>query len=267
MSHRADSLLKTFRKAAEPERGTMQRFSPVAKGINSLRGGRARGTIPYEPLRPIMNACGTTQCSPEQFYWAVNRAYHEAEAPFYEHLHAHMFKGLRAKWERLTSPLLGAPARSLGWLDVGCGTGLVGSFLAELLGDRICEGVLVDTSSAMLGECRRRARDWPFSTSFVVGTIESLQSEPAFDLVTVDSVIHHVVDLESFCARIAGMVRSGGFLLTCQDPRGEASSDLILKARAALVQYLHPQSIRYRLLEHLPEPVVRLVRRLKRKRP
>jgi ubiquinone/menaquinone biosynthesis C-methylase UbiE len=196
----------------------------------------------YEPLRSIMKGAVAASLSPEEFYWEVNHAYHDAEAPVYEELHADMFSTLLPKWERLVSPLAKAPNRSIRWLDVGCGTGLVGSHLARLLGDRISSALLVDPNAGMVETCKTRAREWPFRTRFAVGTID-LVSGSTFELVTVNSVLHHIVELDKFCGQLAAVVSRGGYLSTCHDPT---------------TPLLHPR-IRT-ALQYLPAPLVTILR-------
>lgn len=84
--------------------------------------------VEYEPLRPIMRAHGAS-CTPQEFYWAVNDAFHTVEAKTYDQIHAGMFGGSDPMWTRLLKCVSGT-----GWvvLDVGAGTGLVGEHLVRL---------------------------------------------------------------------------------------------------------------------------------------
>ena len=172
-----------------------------------------------------------------------------------------MFSSLLPKWQRLAAPLANFPRRSLRWLDVGCGTGLVGANLAVLLGSRISQGVLVDPSHAMVAECEKRAREWPFETRFLAGTIADLPESSSYDLVTVNSVLHHVVELRAFCRRLADLVGSGGYLITCHDMAGEFLLDLMLRGKR-MKRSLSVQSIRNRLAGWLPRPLVSRLKRL-----
>ena len=201
--------------------------------------------VHYEPLRRIMRLAAAAGLSPERFHWEVNQAYHEAEAPLYEELHADMFSTLLPQWERLVSPLAHAPHRSIRWLDVGCGTGLVGSYLARLFGNRVSRALLVDPNAGMIEASKKRAQEWPFDTRFAVGTIDLVESS-TFELVTVNSVLHHVVELEDFCRRLASLVSSGGYLATCHDPNKPL---LNRRIRAAL--------------RYLPAPFVTTLRRIR----
>jgi len=203
------------------------------------------------------------------FYWEVNRAYHAAEAPVYEQLHLDMVHELPVKWARLVAPLSGDGPRSLRWLDVGCGTGLVGSILSRLIGHRICRAVLLDPSEAMIEQCKPRSSSWGVRARLMVGTIESLAVRASFDLITVNSVLHHVAELDQFCQRISRMLTPGGYFITCQDPRAKSRSDVVLRSRRSLARYRGTARVlRYRLLGRLPRShaVARMARRLRPRR-
>jgi len=234
----------------------------VTQTIDRLSRPAARGTAAYEVLRPLMEAVQARAQTAERFYWEVTQAYHESEAPVYDRLHADLFRTLLPKWHRLVAPIRHLPSRSIRWLDVGCGTGLVGTYLSELLGARISVALMADPSPAMIELCRERAAQWPFDCAFVTGKVEEIPRDEGFDLITVNSVLHHVVDLGAFCRHLQRLIRSEGYLITCQDPRGEGLTDRTLMRRAYLVSVLHtvldlrsaPRAA-YRVAQRLPPPV------------
>jgi ubiquinone/menaquinone biosynthesis C-methylase UbiE len=185
---------------------------------------------PYEALRPLMNRYGAT-CSPRDFYWAVNQAYHTVEAHQYDKLHEAMFVGLEPVWHFLFSQAATHPSPKLRVLDVGAGTGLVGGFVEMHLASRVGSMTMLDPCEAMLGQCRRRAELFSFSCDFRHGDILELGPHEQFDLITVNSVLHHVVELPAFFARVRTLLAPQGWLLTAQDPRAQAASDSCLQAR------------------------------------
>lgn len=188
---------------------------------------------PYDVLRPLMRRFGASG-SPEAFYWAVNHAYHAAESSRYDVLHGDMFRDEERVWERLLQSL--APAsQPLVFLDVGCGTGLVGHFVARFLPDRVAAMHLLDPSSAMLSVVREKAKGWPFPTVLHEGDLFSLPSGFACDVVTVNSVLHHVVDLPPFLRALEQALRPGGHLLAAHDPRAGAGDDAVLERRRRAV--------------------------------
>lgn len=171
---------------------------------------------PYSPLCAIMSRFGAT-CSPKEFYWAVNEAYHRYEAPRYDQLHKSMYLEQEPVWKRLINHLP-PDGQKLRFLDIGCGTGLVEHFLSNMCPDRVGQAVLLDPSEAMLQVVRNKSNQWRFGCEFVHGDLGALGVDQLFDVITVNSVLHHVVELEAFCARLQSLLRPGGTLLTAQDP-------------------------------------------------
>jgi ubiquinone/menaquinone biosynthesis C-methylase UbiE len=182
----------------------------------------------YHALLPVMKRFGAT-CSPREFYWAVNTAFHTAEAAQYDTLHADMFQSLGTVWSSLLRALPEAPAKQR-FLDVGAGTGLVGELLQTLVPERVSEIVLLDPCEAMLQRAKTRSASWQFPSRFVKGELGAVAGEQ-FDVVTADSVLHHVVELEGFCGQLKALLRPGGLLITAQDPRAEATADEVFRER------------------------------------
>jgi ubiquinone/menaquinone biosynthesis C-methylase UbiE len=184
---------------------------------------------PYEPLRVLMDRFGALG-DPERFYWEVNDAYHASEASAYDDLHAGLFSGGAPLWRRLLRSL--DPAARVHVLDVGSGTGNVPSHLARLAPDRIREVTLLDPSTRMLARSRAKAPGWPFPSEFVEGDVRAVAGR-RFDVMTISSVLHHVVDLDGLADAARRLLPSGGLLLTMADPRGDAASDEVLRRRKA----------------------------------
>jgi len=227
-------------------------------------GAKLNGATSYDQLRPIMDQCQSTVSS-KDFYWAVNLAFHEVESDVYVAIHSVMIATLRQTWSRLLASLLCAPARSLDWLDIGCGPGVLGSLLNERLGNRIRCALFLDPSAAMIAKCRGGSTAWDFDSEFLVGTISDVPRTRRFNLVTADSVLHHVVELEDFCLQVQSLVAPGGYFATCFDPRAEAAEDPTLALRRALCKgFLSWRLVRpilgrvYRRLRRLPPPENRL---------
>lgn len=197
-----------------------------------------QGDQEYEKLRPIMQSCGST-LPPRDFYWAVNLCFHSAESEYYEREHAPMIAAMQEKWRVLLEPLKARPTGSIRWLDVGCGPGVLGQVVTRILGDRIVEGVFLDPNPKMLRLCERKTRGWPFPSRLVCGAVSDLGGEEPFDLITCNSVLHHIVEIEDFCRRIAGMLAGDGLFAHCYDPRRGAASDKVLSRRSAVARWAH----------------------------
>jgi ubiquinone/menaquinone biosynthesis C-methylase UbiE len=185
-----------------------------------------------------MEQCGST-LSPRDFYWAVNLAFHSAESEYYEREHARMISAMAEKWSLLLEPLRARPAKSIHWLDVGCGPGVLGNVVARILGDTIQQGVFLDPNANMLHLCEGKARQWHFPSRFVRGTIFELGTEEQFDLITCNSVLHHIVEIDDFCGRVAELLAANGLFAHCYDPRRGAASDKVLSRRSATARWAH----------------------------
>ena len=186
---------------------------------------------PYEVFRSIMAVCGAT-CPPEDFYWAVNEALHAVEADVYDSRHASMYIENEYILERLYSYLPDKPLK-LRFLDVGCGTGLIGHFASMFIPQRVSSMTLLDPSERMLAKAAARAESWPFPADLHHGDIFTLDTAEQYDVITINSVLHHVVELGAFVKRIEALVKPGGLLLTAQDPRcvEKTRADPVLQGR------------------------------------
>lgn len=206
------------------------------------------GTCPpeYEPLRALAAHHGSSY-GPKEFYWAVNDAFHTTEASLYDQIHAGMFLGAEPMWARLFEYLPDVP---LDILDVGCGTGLVGEYLATLAPGKVRTLTLLDPNTAMLARVDARRSSWPFPAVTVQGDVSAV-SERSFDAITISSVMHHVPELADLCARLRNLLRPGGTLLQMQDPRGEAADDLELERRQRLARARRRPGVYRRLRAHL----------------
>lgn len=170
----------------------------------------------YEVFRPLMKRFGAN-CSPVEFYWAVNEAFHAAESKQYNDFHEEMFLEEEKVWKRLFQYLPENP-KQLSFLDVGTGTGLVGDFAERFCGDRIAKMTLLDPSAQMIEQAKISSGRWRFPVEFHQGDIYSLGQSFGFDVISVNSVLHHVVDLKGFLSKIQSLLNPGGILLTAQDP-------------------------------------------------
>lgn len=214
----------------------------------------------YDVLRPLMVRFGAT-CPPEEFYWAVNKAYHAAESKRYDAIHSDMYAEEEMVWKRLLGMLPSAP-ETLMFLDIGCGTGLVGHFVSDICPNRVGAMHLLDPSREMLDVVGEKARAWPFETVLHHGDILSMPKDHLFNVVTINSVLHHVVDLPPFLARVESLLQPGGLLVTAHDPRQGAENDPVCRQRKATVNKGKDQrpSLVRRLRRLIAPPIKKMLR-------
>lgn len=112
--------------------------------------------------------------------------------------------------------LAGRPPETLSVLELGAGNGLASTAWF----DHRVRLTAVDSSEAMLRGLVEKARRHGLTPTVVAAdALEYLDSKgESFDVVTHVSMIHHVPDYRSLLSRSTARVRTGGSLLTFQDP-------------------------------------------------
>ncbi len=159
------------------------------------------------------------------FVRKLNEIFYDVEAEQYDERHPEVVEGDADWWsgrgaaliERLRTERAAGGAMRI--LDVGCGTGFVASLLSAHLADGdILVGV--DQSEGML----RRARSKVGATGdrrcrLVRGDAANLQFRAhSFDLVTVNSFLHHVCDYRAVLREIDRVLRPGGYVVVAHEP-------------------------------------------------
>lgn len=139
---------------------------------------------------------------------AINRVFYATTAADFDQTRSRAWPG----WLRL-QPYLKAPLRVL---DVGCGNGRFGLFLAEIFpGEVIYHGL--DNSAELLAFAETALAQADFS-SYQLSKFDLLNDplpDASYDLVVLFGVIHHVPGAQtrqSLLRELAARVASGGYL-------------------------------------------------------
>jgi len=146
------------------------------------------------------------------------------------------------------------PARALRVLDVGCGAG----FFSDLVLTRFPKATVycVDFSLPMLLSNR------PSTNKFcIAGDCTRLPFRPGFfDLVNIDTVMHHLVSAKGYAQTIQGMVE---FLM--QSTQMVRPGGLIaireIYHESRLIETFHTRLIYEMTIRHMPEPIAAIARR------
>jgi 2-polyprenyl-3-methyl-5-hydroxy-6-metoxy-1,4-benzoquinol methylase len=166
------------------------------------------------------------QCTPKEFYEAVNVHFHAAESLVYDQVHRDMWKALPQQFSLLTDDCLSATKKPLRVLDIGCGTGLSAQlFLDTTLGHQTEELYLLDTSKEMLKQGANRASQWRVALKIHCGSIADLSAAEKFDVILACSVLHHIADLASFLDRVSHHQDAAGIFLHLQDQNADTAND------------------------------------------
>jgi ubiquinone/menaquinone biosynthesis C-methylase UbiE len=187
----------------------------------------------YKALLPLIEKKGKIT-DPEQFHSIVNVVFHDREAGEYDELHKEMWESLPYQYQLMVQDIsTHIPAnKQLKVLDIGCGTGLATEMLLGTdLRENICEIHLLDTSSAMLEEAKKRADNWGKSIKIIHGDISVVDDK--YDLIIISSVLHHIPDLTKFLTNVSRVQNTEGILLTIHDPSLEALESSSYAARCA----------------------------------
>jgi ubiquinone/menaquinone biosynthesis C-methylase UbiE len=158
----------------------------------------------------------------------LNQIFYDVEAEQYDERHPEVIEGDADWWLACAAKLIGAlraesdGAAALRVLDVGCGTGFVPGLLAGLLGeDDLVIGL--DQSEGMLARARSKmSTDQRVHCRLTRGDAASLQFRGrSFDMVTVNSLLHHVYDYRAVLREIDRVLKPGGYLVLAHEPNRE----------------------------------------------
>lgn len=170
----------------------------------------------------------------------LNRLFYDIEAERYDADHPEVIEG-DARWWSARAPELLRTLRSqltphipVRILDVGCGTGFVSSLLlAHLRANDLVVGV--DQSEGMLRRARTKLDDGAAGrVRLVRGDVARLHFRSAsFDLLTVNSVLHHCFDYRAVVRELDRVLKPGGYLMLAHEPNREFFRSSLVRAAAA----------------------------------
>ncbi|MBU2613211.1 glycosyltransferase [Patescibacteria group bacterium] len=149
---------------------------------------------------------------------AANLAYHEAEAGLYDASHPEIIWCERLHWDDFAVRHVDSRPRPISILDIGAGTGFVGSVLKGHLhqGDRY---VATDISPEMLEILKKNLEGCPCDVTTAIASADRLPSpERAFDIVVVNSAMHHFPDPEKCLEEAARVTKPGGIVVVMHEP-------------------------------------------------
>ena len=154
----------------------------------------------------------------KSFISIVSNVYHRFESQCYDEVHLEIHEASE-HWQDVLHKISPVLPSSLRVLDLGTGTGFAASMVLQAYGNRVENIVCQDLSSDILSVCRSRISQITSKAAFIACDVESLsgQMEP-FDLVTTNSVLHHVLNLPTFFRIIQGLVKPGGFYIAGHEP-------------------------------------------------
>ncbi|MBN1763788.1 MAG: class I SAM-dependent methyltransferase [Sedimentisphaerales bacterium] len=157
--------------------------------------------------------------SPE-FVLKVNEIYHDVEGDAYQDKHPEIFMDESIRWQRIGRQFIHDSDRAIHLLDVGSGTGFVPLQIAEYLkAHDVC--VCSDISGTMLDVCRRQLERQNYRCECQFQKIEGNDTglpSNSYSHITMNSVLHHIPDFQSFFEEIDRLLCVQGRLIIGHEP-------------------------------------------------
>ena len=149
----------------------------------------------------------------------INEIYHDLEAKRYEQRHKEMYVVEKRFWQGLADKYF-VTDEPLVCLDYGTGTGLVPSVIGPLIKAEDTF-VCADISVEMLKECERNVKACSCLCKLEFLKISGPRiplSDHSVDVITMNSVLHHILDLKVFSEECTRALKPNGLLIASHEP-------------------------------------------------
>lgn len=181
----------------------------------------------------------------------INEIYHNLENAGYDRLHEDIPQFEGRFWKDAADRYIDRKA-PVAWLDYGTGTGFVPLVIGEYLK---AEDTLIccDVSSEMLALCEEKldGRALPCRCAFEKIDGQTIPAPSgSVDIISVNSVLHHMFDLIGFAAECERVLKPRGVLIVAHEPNAGTSlpfSGRLLRSLAAGV--FRPRTIVFKMAE------------------
>lgn len=158
----------------------------------------------------------------EELVQRLNELYHDLINEKYHFSHPEIFEQEKERWKRIAKQFLNF-ANPITIVDIGTGTGFVPLTITKFLkeGDIfICS----DISGGILGVAKQNINRRGRRCQFKFVKIEShvpfqlpFETE-SMDIVTMNSVLHHIKDTNTFLSEVNRILKSNGLLFIAHEP-------------------------------------------------
>lgn len=159
------------------------------------------------------------QSDPEKIK-IINRVFHDWDADAYEDEHPEIYDLERASWKELMNGILAPLMKkdNLALLDVGTGNG----FVLDVISPFIRESqtvVFTDISEKMIGVVTEKFKAQKYRKEFIVCEAARIpRPDASVDIITVNSVLHHIPNYEEFLVEARRLLLPGGALIIKHEP-------------------------------------------------
>jgi ubiquinone/menaquinone biosynthesis C-methylase UbiE len=171
---------------------------------------RSKGRVLVEAIEESNN-----KTVEEKIALLFNEIHHDLEASDYDKSHPEIMVG-DSKWyiDKLNFIRDNSNSSSMSILDFGCGTGFVSKTILQN-NFPYSKLVCLDLSLGMLNVAQNKLKDTP-NLKFV-RNLNEIQNE-TFDLITVNSVLHHFPNPEELIQTLESFLKPGGRIIGGHEP-------------------------------------------------
>lgn len=184
----------------------------------------------------------------------INEIYHDVENAHYDSRHDEILDFEQVFWQEAAERYL-TSEEAITCLDYGTGTGFVPATIAGLLkadDSLIC----CDISTEMLRVCEAKLGQMALACKCLFHPIDadSIPAEDSsVDVMTVNSVLHHLYDLKSFAAECRRVLKPSGLLIVSHEPHRPERAPLACRSLRAVTELaLMPKKTLIKMVERLP---------------
>ncbi|MHC4166386.1 MAG: class I SAM-dependent methyltransferase [Planctomycetota bacterium] len=184
----------------------------------------------------------------------INEIYHNLENAYYDTRHDEILKSEPLFWKNSAERFV-RRENEIVCLDFGTGTG----FVPEIIGPYMKKGdslICCDVSAEMLTVCEDKLTKMHLKCecSFHKIDDEALPvHDGSVDVITVNSVLHHIYDLNSFVAECERLLKPSGLMVVAHEPNRVRRLPLhgaVVRGLAGTV--FRPKDVFFKIAERVP---------------
>jgi len=184
----------------------------------------------------------------------INELYHDLENTCYDERHTNMAQSEQIFWENIAKEYL-AKKEAIVCVDYGSGTGFVPLITGQYL-KKEDSLVCSDISIEMVNACQANLEQISLvcKCSFLKIDANGIRvGDNSVDIITVNSVLHHVFDLNSLAKEFCRILKPGGTLIVAHEPNSGSKLPFPAKVIQLVAKLIfRPKSICFFLVENIP---------------
>jgi ubiquinone/menaquinone biosynthesis C-methylase UbiE len=164
---------------------------------------------------------------PTTFVLRVNEIYHDLENTAYSQKHPEIFLEEKDRWINLLSRIITPNHKPLTIVDIGSGTGFVSLQISTLLSP-LDNLIVSDLSQGMLDACMAALAKTGCLCTITPLKLNGLTiglEDRSVDIMTMNSVLHHIPDISSFFAEAKRILKPEGLIIIGHEPNRQYYSN------------------------------------------